>query len=129
MQKHISGRGKDETGANIFGVHLLQLKLWVFGFYYGRIDGHYWKLSHDAFIDLLKQEEKPKKHDDFILPIEDGCRGVNLPKTAELFAEYDEKVENAEKQEELLIEHIPDGMEDKLLQSRVENKPDEVADF
>lgn len=129
VQKHIADRGKEWTGANRFGVHLLQLKLWVFGFYYGRIDGHYRELSHEAFLDLLEQEEKPKKHDDFILPLDDGFWAVNLPKTAELFADYDKKVDDAEKQEEQLIEHIPDGMDDKLLQSRIEEKPDEVADF
>ncbi len=129
VQKHIKGRGKTGTGSNIFGMHLLQLKLWMFGFYFGRIDGHYRKLSHDAFLDLLDQEEKPKKHDDFLLPLEDGFWAVNLPKTAELLAEYDEKVEDSEAQEEELINHIPEDTEDRVLQSEMEHQPEEVTAF
>ncbi len=128
VQRHIKGRGKTGTGANIFGVRLLQLKLWMFGFYFGRIDGHYRKLSHIAFLDLLEQEEKPKKHDDFLLPLEDGLWAVNLPKTAGLLAEYDEKVEDSEGQEEKLIELIPED-DDRTLQAEMERQPDDVAAF
>jgi len=127
--QHIKGRGKTGTGSNIFGVRLLQLKLWMFGFYFGRIDGHYQALSHTAFLDLLEQEEKPKKHDDFMLPLDDGYWAVNLPKTAKLLAEYDKKVEDSKNQEEELIQHIPEGADEQELQAEIGNQPAEVAAF
>ena len=55
----IRGRG---TAATVFhtiqnklGLRLLQLKLWMAGFYYGRIDGWWGPLSHRALFDLLEQ--------------------------------------------------------------------------
>ncbi|HFA47798.1 MAG TPA: hypothetical protein ENJ95_02125 [Bacteroidetes bacterium] len=129
VRQQIKGRGKEFTGANIFGIHLLQLKLWMFGFYYGRIDGKYRDLSHVAFLDFLEQEGT-RKQEKYLLPLEDGYWAVNLPQMANLLKKYDNKIKTAEEHEEELIGNIPEESEEEILgMNKGGHEPAEIAGF
>jgi len=96
------------TAQNILGLRLVQLKLWMAGFYYGRIDGWWGPLSHQALLDFLEQEgvDKDKELGRFIAPVEDNYRAVNLARLGALLSAYDAPAAKAPDQERQLMEAL-----------------------
>lgn len=98
------------TGQNQFGTRLLQLKLWMIGFYYGELDGWWGPLSHQALLDFLEQEKRLRHHKRFLIPVEDGFWAINMDRLGGLLSRYDAKAVR----EEDFIERIPADQESIL---------------
>ena len=128
-------RGGNETASrtlsNQFGIHLLQLKMWMFGFYYGRIDGRYGPLSHAAFLDLLEHEkmDKKRKRKRILLALDEGYWAVNLPKAKKLFKNFDRHLSHAEKRENDLLKVVDAQNEAAIFEAQSRHRQMEVHSF
>lgn len=131
----ISERGTNEaafkTLSNKFGIHLMQLKMWMYGFYFGRIDGQYGPLSHASFLDLLEHEkqDKKRKRQQILLALDEGYWAVNLPKAKELFKDFDQHLAKTKKREDEILSKVNADNEAPILEAQSRQRQVEVNSF
>lgn len=128
VQKFIEGRGSVEaaasTASNKLGIHLLQIKLWMGGFYNGEIDGEWGAMSHEALQDFLDQEHKfLAGRNKYMLYIEEEHWAINLPRVGDILVDYCIATDEDEKQKEDVLFGEINQENEPLLQERILTKP------